>query len=266
MTAILEARALGLRYGRRHALTDCTLNIPPGRVGGTPGSGTAQLARVGFLAQDAPVYPNLSIADHLRLGRHLNPSWDQAFAERRVAELELDPSQRAGRLSGGQRAQLALTVAIGKGPELLLLDEPVASLDPLARRGFLNRLLESVAEKGLSVILSSHLISDLERVCDYLIVLVSARVRLAGEADRIIAAHHRIVCTRREPSALPAGLRVLCAEHTDRQSTFIVRAEAPLPAGDWAEEPLSMEDLVMTYLEGAESGAHATAQDAQDLR
>jgi ABC-2 type transport system ATP-binding protein len=281
MTTILEAHALGMQYGRRRALTDCTLDIPSGHVvglvgpngagkstllklasgllsptsgsisvlGDAPGSGPAQLARVGFLAQDAPVYPNLSVADHLRLGAHLNPRWNQEFAARRIAQLDLDPAQKAGKLSGGQRAQLALTVAAGKMPELLLLDEPVASLDPLARREFLKYLMESVVENGSSVILSSHLISDLERVCDYLIVLVTSRVRLAGEVDQLIAAHHRIVCTRREPDTLPAGLEVVSAEHTDRQSTFVVRTDAPLPAGDWAAEPMSMEDLVLTYME-----------------
>jgi ABC-2 type transport system ATP-binding protein len=306
MTAILEAHALGMQYGRRRALTDCTLDIPPGHVvglvgpngagkstllklacgilkptsggisvlGATPGSGPAQLARVGFLAQDAPVYPNLSVADHLRLGAHLNPRWDQGFVERRIAQLDLDPGQKAGKLSGGQRAQLALTVAAGKTPELLLLDEPVASLDPLARRSFLKHLMESVAENGTGVILSSHLISDLERVCDYLIVLVSSRVRLAGEVDEVIAAHHRIVCTRRDPSALPAGLQVVSAEHTDRQSTFVVRTDAPLPPGDWAAQPLSMEELVLTYMEtadpgpdpGSNRGPRPAAQDSEDAR
>jgi len=295
MTAILEAHALGMQYGRREALTDCTLNIPPGHVvglvgpngagkstllklacgilnptagsisvlGNTPGSGPGQLARVGFLAQDAPVYAHLTVADHLRLGAHLNRRWDQDFAERRIARLKLDPAQKAGRLSGGQRAQLALTVAAGKKPELLLLDEPVASLDPLARREFLKQLMESVVEHGTSVILSSHLISDLERVCDYLIVLVSSRVRLAGEVDEIIAAHYRIVCTRRGPDELPAGLRVVSAEHTDRQSTFVVCCDAPLPAGDWAAEPLSMEELVLTYMENATAGPRPVARSSQ---
>ena len=298
MTAILEAHALGMRYGRRQALTDCTLNIPPGHVvglvgpngagkstllklacgllrptsgsirvlGNAPGSHPEQLTRVGFLAQDAPVYPQLSVADHLRLGAHLNPRWDQDFAERRVAQLDLDPAQKAGKLSGGQRAQLALTVAAGKRPELLLLDEPVASLDPLARREFLKHLMESVADNDTSVVLSSHLISDLERVCDYLIVLVSSRVRLAGEVDQITAAHHRIVCTRRDPDTLPAGLEVVSAEHTDRQSTFIVRTDAPLPAGDWAAESLSMEDLVLTYMEAAAATARPARQDSEVAR
>lgn len=298
MTAILETHALGLRYGRRPALSDCTLNIPPGRVtglvgpngagkstllklacglltpdsgsisvlGDTPGSGADQLARVGFLAQDAPVYPNLSVADHLRLGAHLNPRWDQAFAQRRMARLDVDPARKAGTLSGGQRAQLALTVAAGKRPRLLLLDEPVAGLDPLARRAFLNDLMATAAENDTNVVLSSHLISDLERVCDYLIVLVSSRVRLAGEVDHVIAAHHRIVCTLRGPDALPSGCEVLSAQHTDRHSTFVVRSDVPLPDGDWAAEPLSLEDLVLTYLEAAESGTGSATRNAQDAR
>jgi ABC-2 type transport system ATP-binding protein len=298
MAAILEADALSMHYGRRRALSDCTLNIPPGRVvglvgsngagkstllklacgyltptsgsirvlGGAPGTGADQLARVGFLAQDAPVYPNLSVADHLRLGAHLNPRWDQAFAQRRIARLGLDPAQKAGKLSGGQRAQLALTVAAGKRPELLLLDEPVASLDPLARRAFLHQLVETAGEENTGVVLSSHLISDLERVCDYLIVLVASRVRLAGEVDQITAVHYRIVCTRREPGALPTGCEVLSARHTDRQSTFVVRSDAPLPAGDWAAEPLSLEDLVLTYMEGAESGIGPATQGTEDVR
>jgi len=298
MAAILEADALSMHYGRRRALSDCILNIPAGRVAGlvgpngagkstllklacgyltptagsirvlgnAPGTGTDQLARVGFLAQDAPVYPNLSVAEHLRLGAHLNPRWDQAFARRRIAQLDLDPAQKAGKLSGGQRAQLALAVAAGKRPELLLLDEPVASLDPLARRAFLDHLLETAAEDGTGVVLSSHLISDLERVCDYLIVLVSSRVRLAGEVDQVMAAHHRIVCTRRESGALPAGCEVLSAQHIGEQSTFVVRSDAPLPAGDWAAEPLSMEDLVLTYMEGAESGTGPATQGTEDVR
>jgi ABC-2 type transport system ATP-binding protein len=218
-------------------------------LGDRPGSGSAQISKVAFVAQDAPVYPNLSVADHLKLGAHLNPRWDQAFAAARVESLGLDPRQRAGRLSGGQRAQLALTVATGKRPELLILDEPVASLDPLARRDFLRHLMETVADHGTSVILSSHLVADLERVCDYLVVLTASRVRVAGEVDRLTATHHRIVCSRRGADTLPAGLEVVFAEHTDRQSTFIVRSDTPIPPGEWVSETIGLEDLVLTYME-----------------
>jgi ABC-2 type transport system ATP-binding protein len=216
---VLEAHGLGKRYGRRWALSDCTLSVPAGRIvglvgpngagkttllrlavgllspstgtlsvlGGRPAAGPHQLGRVGFVAQETPVYPNLSVADHLRLGGWLNGRWDRGLAERRIAQLGLDPRQRAGRLSGGQRAQLALTLAVAKRPDLLVLDEPVASLDPLARREFMRAIGDIVAEQGVSVVLSSHLVTDLERVCDFMIVLVDSRVRLAGPVEDLAA-------------------------------------------------------------------------------
>ncbi len=217
MTAVIEARQLGKRYRSRWALADCTLSVPAGSIaglvgpngagkttllhlvtgllapttgtievaGGPPAATRAQLARVGFVAQDAPVYAGLSVADHLRLGAHLNPRWDASLARQRIEKLGLDPAQKAGRLSGGQRAQLALTLAIAKRPQLLILDEPVASLDPLARRDFLRDLLDAAGEHQMSVVLSSHLVGDLERVCDYLIVLAAGRVQAAGTVTEL---------------------------------------------------------------------------------
>jgi ABC-2 type transport system ATP-binding protein len=219
MTAVIEARQLGKRYRSRWALADCTLSVPTGSIaglvgpngagkttllhlvtgllvpttgtievaGGLPAATRAQLARIGFVAQDAPVYAGFSVADHLRLGAHLNPGWDASLARQRIGKLGLDPAQKAGRLSGGQRAQLALTLAIAKRPQLLILDEPVASLDPLARRDFLRDLLDATAEHRMSVVLSSHLVADLERVCDYLIVLAAGRVQVAGTVTELTA-------------------------------------------------------------------------------
>jgi ABC-2 type transport system ATP-binding protein len=283
VTPILQASGLGKRYGRRWALRDCTLSIPAGRVvglvgpngagkttllhlavgllqptaggievlGGRPAESPAQLGRVGFVAQDTPTYATLSVADHLRLGGWLNPAWDREQAERRIERLGLDPAQRAGKLSGGQRAQLALTLAIAKRPELLILDEPVASLDPRARRDFLRGLMEVVAEHGMSVVLSSHLVADLERVCDYLVVLVNSRVQLAGEIDQLLGSHHRLVGPRRDPNSLPANQEVIEAIHADRQSTLIVRSDEPIHDPAWTVEQLSMEDLVLAYLDRA---------------
>jgi ABC-2 type transport system ATP-binding protein len=206
------------------------------------------MAKVGFVAQDTPVYAGLTIADHLRLGARLNPGWNQKLAEQRLAKLGLDPAQRAGRLSGGQRAQLALTLAIAKQPELLLLDEPVAALDPLARRAFLQSLMEFVAEEGASVVLSSHLVADLERVCDHLIVLAGGRVQTDGEIDELLARHFRLVTARRAAETLPPDMVVLHQEHTERQSTFVVRTDRPTEDPSWVLEPLGLEDLVLTYL------------------
>ncbi len=280
MTSALRAEGLGKAYGRRWALSDCTLDVPAGRViglvgpngagkstllhlavgllrptagtievlGGRPGAGPGQLARVGFVAQDTPTYRGLTVAEHLRLGARLNPGWDDALARDRIRRLGLDPAQRAGRLSGGQRAQLALTLGVAKRPELLVLDEPVASLDPLARREFLGDLMEAVAEHELTVVLSSHLVSDVERVCDHLVVLVDGRVRVAGDLDVLVAAHHRLTGPRRPSPDLPAGQEVIAASHTDRQTTLLVRADTPIHDPSWAVGPLTLEDLILAYL------------------
>jgi ABC-2 type transport system ATP-binding protein len=280
MSAVLAADGLTKRYGRRTALSDCTLSIPPGHVvglvgpngagkttllqiavgmlpqtsgtievlGSAPAADARQLARVGFLAQDAPTYAHLSVADHLRFGAHMNGRWDQQLAAERIASLRLDPAQKAGRLSGGQRAQLALTLAIAKRPELLILDEPVASLDPLARRQFLQSLMSFIAEQGASVILSSHLVSDLERVCDYLIVLVASRVQVAGEVEDLLSSHVRLTGARIDTADLPPEVEVIEESHTDRQATLIVRTPKPIDDPKWTVEQLTLEDLVLAYM------------------
>jgi ABC-2 type transport system ATP-binding protein len=285
VSTVLRADGLGKKYRRRWALTDCTLDVPAGKVvglvgpngagkttllnlavgmlkpttgtievlGGRPADGPDQLARVGFVAQDTPTYAGLTVDEHLRLGAHLNPRWDDTVARDRIDRIGVDPGQRAGQLSGGQRAQLALTLGIAKRPELLMLDEPVASLDPLARREFLQDLMEAVAEHELSVILSSHLVSDLERVCDHLIVLVDSRVRVAGDIDALLATHHRLTGARRDPDTLPADQQVITASHTDRQSSLLVRTEAPILDPAWTVAELSLEDLVLAYMSGAKT-------------
>jgi ABC-2 type transport system ATP-binding protein len=286
VTSVIETRGLGKRYRRLWALSDCTLSIPAGHVvglvgpngagkstllnlaaglltpttgaigvlGGPPPASPARLAQVGFLAQDAPVYGGLSVADHLQLGARLNPRWDAEFARTRIERLDLNQRQKAGKLSGGQRAQLALTLVLAKRPELLLLDEPVASLDPLARRELLQDLMEAIADEGLSVVLSSHLIGDLERVCDYLIVLVGSRVRVAGPIDDLLASHHLLTGPRRDPQTLPAGQQVISASHTDRQSTLLVRADGPILDPAWTVSEVSLEDLSLAYMRQAGSG------------
>ena len=173
------------------------------------------------------------------------------MASDRIDRVGLDPRQRAGKLSGGQRAQLALTLALAKKPELLLLDEPVASLDPLARREFLQGLMEAVVDQGLSVVLSSHLVADLERVCDYLVVLVASRVRVAGEVSALLASHHRLSGPRRDPGTLPAGAEIIEESHTDKQSTLLVRTDQPVHDPSWTITRVSMEDLVLGYMSRA---------------
>jgi ABC-2 type transport system ATP-binding protein len=280
MNAVIETSGLGKQYQRTWALRDCALAIPQGHVvglvgpngagkttllglaigllaptcgtievlGQRPAAGPGQLARVGFVAQDTPVYARMTVADHLRFGAWLNPGWDDQLARRRIGQLGLDPRQRAGSLSGGQRAQLALTLAMAKRPELLLLDEPVASLDPLARREFLQSLMAAVAEHGTSVVLSSHLVGDLERVCDYLIVLIASRVQVAGELTELLASHRRLSGPRRDPRTLPAVQDVVQESHTDKQTVLLVRTDEPIHDPAWSVTPVSLEDLVLAYM------------------
>jgi ABC-2 type transport system ATP-binding protein len=280
MNAVIETSGLGKQYQRTWALRDCTLAIPQGHVvglvgpngagkttllglaigllaptcgtievlGQRPAAGPGQLARVGFVAQDTPVYARMTVADHLRFGAWLNPGWDDQLARRRIGQLGMDPRQRAGSLSGGQRAQLALTLAMAKRPELLLLDEPVASLDPLARREFLQSLMAAVAEHGTSVVLSSHLVGDLERVCDYLIVLIASRVQVAGELTGLLASHRRLSGPRRDPRTLPAVQDVVQESHTDKQTVLLVRTDEPIHDPAWSVTPVSLEDLVLAYM------------------
>jgi ABC-2 type transport system ATP-binding protein len=181
----------------------------------------------------------------------MNPNFDAKLAEERIESLGLDLRQKAGKLSGGQRAQLALTLAMAKRPELLVLDEPVASLDPLARREFLQGVIAVVADSGTSVILSSHLVADLERVCDYLVVVVNSRVQVAGEIDELLASHHRLTGPRHERAALPRDQQLVNESHTDRQSTIVVRTNDPILDPAWTVEQLDLEDLVLAYMTGA---------------
>ena len=292
MNAVIAASGLGKAYRRAWALRDCTLAIPEGHVvglvgpngagkttllrlatgmltptrgtitvlGQRPAAGPAQLARVGFVAQDTAVYSRMTVADHLRLGAWLNPGWDDDLARQRTGQLALDPKQRAGSLSGGQRAQLALTLAMAKRPELLILDEPVAALDPLARREFLQGLMEAVAEQRLSVVLSSHLVADLARVCDYLVVLVASRVRVAGQVSDLLASHRRLSGPRRDPGSLPAGQEVITESHTDKQSSLLVRTDGPVLDPAWAVKPVKVEDLVLAYMSRAGDDTPARRQ------
>ena len=278
MSAIRTQR-LGKGYGSKWALRDCTIEVPEGSVTalvGPNGAGKttllqlavgltrpsagdvtvlglsprdpALLARVGFVGQDHPLHRGFTVAETMKLGRRLNPGWDDALAHERVQRLDLPLDRTVGRLSGGQRAQVALTVALAKRPELLVLDEPVASLDPLARREFLNGLMEAVSETGLTVILSSHIVAELERVCDHLVILAQARAELAGPIDEILAGHRLLTGPRTEAGAVARMHDVIRERHTERQTTLLVRADGHVYDADWELHEVDLEEIVLAYL------------------
>ena len=296
-TPAARTEDLGKRYGSTWALRDCTLEIPAGSVTALVGpngagkttllhlvmglakqtTGTVEvlglaprdqasslLPRLGFVAQDHPLYRGLTVADTLNLGRHLNPTWDDTVAFARVEQLGLKLTQKVGSLSGGQKAQVALTLAVAKQPELLVLDEPVASLDPLARREFLNAVLEAAVESGVTVILSSHIVSELERVCDHLVTLADGRPQLVGEIREIVASHRLLIGPRSDASSVARVHNVIRESHTDRQTTLLVRANGHVYDSCWDQHEVDLEEIVLAYL-GYRPGLAATSPPSPEL-
>jgi ABC-2 type transport system ATP-binding protein len=287
MELAVQARALGKRYGRTWAVRDCALEVPAGRVaalvgpngagkttllhlvvgllrpdagevrvfGRDPREGTSVLADVGFVAQDTPLYRDFTAAELITMGGKLNRRrWDAAPARERLAVLGIPPGKAVGKLSGGQRAQVALALALAKRPRLLLLDEPIASLDPLARREFMQALMGAVAESETTVLLSSHLLADLERSCDYLVVLQGARVRLTGPVDELLDSHRTLVGPRAGSESITGVAEVVRASHTERQSTLLVRRGGGPVDPLWTEHQVTLEDLVLAHLAETETG------------
>ena len=276
---VIEASSLGKRYGNTQALRDCTLAIPAGHVaalvgpngagkstllnlavglsapseggltvlgGRQPGS-LAALDGIAFVAQDTPLYKNVSAANMLHLTRNLNRHFDQAYAEARLGELAIPLKRKAGKLSGGQQAQLALTLALARHPRLLVLDEPVAMLDPIARHDFMATVLTAAAEDGVSVLLSSHVLAELERVADYLIVLSQGRVQVAGEVDELLAGHRMLTGPAAE-AATYTDRPVVHVRRGETQAHLLVRTttDDPVPPG-WESHPVGLEELALAY-------------------
>jgi ABC-2 type transport system ATP-binding protein len=291
---VIEAAGLGKRYRRTWALRDCTLAIPPGRVtalvgpngagkttlmhmavglntpttgtvrllGGLPAGSLEALNRVAFVAQDAPLYKNLPVGGMVQLARNLNRRWDQRRAETRLATLKIPLGRKVGKLSGGQQAQVALTIAIARRPDLLILDEPLAPLDPLARHDFLASVMETVAEDGISVLFSSHVISELERVADYLVVLAEGRVQVAGGVEELLSSHRLLTGPAAGIGAVRDRFGVVHASRAQSQAHLLARLRPPTGPGDagtapngWQAYPITLEELVLAYLR--EPGASA---------
>jgi ABC-2 type transport system ATP-binding protein len=277
---IIETSGLGKRYGSTWALHECTLAIPAGHVaalvgpngagkstllnlavglaeptagvvtvlGGLPAGSPAALDGIAFVAQDTPLYRNLSAADMLHLTRNLNRRFDQHYAETRLGELGIPLKRKAGKLSGGQQAQLALTLALARRPRLLVLDEPVAMLDPIARHDFMALVLTAAVDDGVSVMLSSHVLAELERVADYLILLSQGRLQVAGEVDGLLASHRMLTGPTAEADKY-SERPVVHARRGEALTHLLVRATAddPVPPG-WQAHPVGMEELALAYL------------------
>jgi ABC-2 type transport system ATP-binding protein len=279
MTAALETEGLGRRYRRTWGLRDCSLSVPEGSITGLVGpngagkstllrlaagisrpttgsvsifgqevrpNSTAHLSRIGYFDQLRPLYGGFRVDDMLTLGRRLNPNWDDASARQWLDDLGISTKDKVGRLSLGQQAEVALTVCMGKRPDLLLLDEPVASLDPLARRQLLQTLMGTVAERGTTVFLSSHIVSELEPVCDYLIILSASHVQITGSIDSLLATHRVLVGPRVDGP--PTGIDVISAESTGRQTTLLVRGDPPDLGPDWQHLQPGLDEIVLAYL------------------
>jgi len=284
VSAALVTDGLGKRYGSTWALRDCDLVLPAGGVialvgpngaGKTtllqlaaglirpttgavalfgelaPAESARALAQLGFVAQDHPVYRRFRVRDLLHLGRALNIRWDQAFAEDRLAALGIPLDRLAGRLSGGQQAQLALTLAMAKRPRLLILDEPVASLDPLARREFMQTLMATVVDDDLTVLLSSHNVAELERVCDHLVIITGGRVQLAGDIDEILAGHKVLTGSA---AHVPEGPGVVHVDRGAHQAHVVARTGGADAMPGWEPHPVGLEELVLAYLRRSQSG------------
>ena len=289
------ADRLSKRYGQKWALQDCSLTVPDGRLcalvgpngagkstllqltaglikpsggrvetlGSPPNQDRQWLAQIGYLAQELPLYRRLTADELLGMGRHLNPGWDDSFARRRLTGLGFPLDQPVGQLSGGERAQVALALALGKRPRLLLLDEPVASLDPLARQDFLAGLAVASAETELTVLLSSHLVADIERVCDYLVVLSASQVQLSGDVEQLLACHRLLTGPRRDTGPLAHKYEVVAEQHTERQTTVLVRSQQAVDEPWWEVSEVRLEELVLAYMRRGASSRTTPATPAE---
>lgn len=287
MGTAIQTKQLGKCYGSFWALENCNISVPEGSVSalvGPNGAGkstllklliglsaastgdasvldkapqqhTDFLANIGYLAQDIPLYKSLNTNDHITMGRHLNKRWDEKFVRNRLEELDIPLERPVGKLSGGQRAQVALALALAKKPKLLLLDEPVAALDPLARHDFLSSLSQAVADGGLTVVMSSHLLADLERVSDHVIVLAAGKTQLCDSVEAVLKEHKILVGVREHAQHLGEGVRVIHETHTAKQSTLLVRTEKSTKVpSQWKQHEPNIEEIILAYMSQAKVG------------
>jgi ABC-2 type transport system ATP-binding protein len=285
---VIETSDLGKRYGKAWALSECTLAIPEGRLaalvgpngagkstlmnmavgltvptagtvtvlGGQPAGSPVALDGIAFVAQDSPAYKSFSVADMLHVTRNLNRFFDQHYAQARLGELDIPLKKKAGKLSGGQQSQLALTLALARRPRLLILDEPLASLDPLARQDFMATVMTAMTDDGVSVVLSSHALAELERVADYLVVLSRGKLAVVGETDDLLASHRVLTGPAAAADSYAKRLTVVQDKRAGAQAHLLVAASGPADPVEpgWEAHPVSLEELVLAYLRAPGSG------------
>jgi ABC-2 type transport system ATP-binding protein len=289
----IKTEALGKRYRSFWALKDCSINVPKGSVSALvgpngagkttllkllvslsrPSAGTATilnqtpsqspeyLSEIGYLAQEIPMYSRLNAKEHIAMGQHLNSSWDSELATKRLEELSIPLDRPVGKLSGGQRAQVALGLALAKKPKLLLLDEPVAALDPLARVDFLKSLAQAVtdADGELTVVMSSHLLADLERVCDHIIILASGETQLCDDIDKVLKSHKLLVGKHQE-SVSSDDYNIIQQTDTAKETTMLVKLNnASFHSPHWHMRDVDIEEIVLAYMAQKRNVTDATS-------
>ncbi|MFC8198993.1 ABC transporter ATP-binding protein [Streptomyces sp. NPDC057298] len=281
----IEARGVGRKYRRGWALRDCSFRLPAGRICGLvgpngagkttlmaiaanllePTTGSLRVfgaapesapagRRTAFLAQEKPLFRRFTVAETLRLGRELNPGWDQRAAENIVRAGNVPFEAKIGTLSGGQRTRVAFAVAFGKRPDLLLLDEPMSDLDPLVRHELMSTLLAEAAERGTTVLMSTHMLAELENTCDYLLVIAGGGLRLAGEVDELRTSHALLTGAHTDGHTPPelAYHTVVETRLSGRQFTSLIRPDGPV-AGPWQASTPNLEELLLAYLRSPEA-------------
>lgn len=282
----IRTNGLGKRYRSFWALENCNISVPEGSVsalvgpngagkstllkllvglssassgegevlGKTPAQHEDFLSEIGYLAQEIPLYKSMNAADHIKMGKHLNKRFDDTSVRQRLDELQIPLDRPVGRLSGGQRAQVALALALAKKPKLLLLDEPVAALDPLARHDFLSSLAQAVADGGLTVLMSSHLLADLERVSDHMIVLAAGKTQLCDDIETVLE-EHKVLVGPRQNKVTEDGVTIIHETHTAKQSTLLVRVngKTKLPTR-WQQHDPNIEEIILAYMGQAKEG------------
>lgn len=296
----VKTEGLGKRYRSFWALKDCSINIPQGRVsalvgpngagkttllkllvslsrpsagtanvlGKTPSQSPEYISEIGYLAQEIPMYSNLNAKEHIAMGQHLNPNWDSELATKRLDELSIPLDRPVGKLSGGQKAQVALGLALAKKPKLLLLDEPVAALDPLARVDFLKSLAQAVADADgeLTVLMSSHLLADLERVCDHIIILASGETQLCDDIEQVLKSHKLLVGKRQEVAS-NNNYAIIQQTHTAKETTMLVRLEdSKFHDPHWHMRDVDIEEIVLAYMGQKRDLADTMAAKGGSLR